>query len=244
MKKYAILASSLALAVSVSAAPINVTSPDGFPVGKTFGNYNGGENDALNFGSNALQEFDLEAFFFDRSTNSLSMQSGFNVDATHRDFYDVAFYNIELGDIFVDVGGNNSFDYAVVFNRSNGVFSSYDYSVVDLSAGYTDVGLIPEYSGLVYDRDHSAALPFAVATYSGPIVGSGTFSYSSFSDDEGAHYVMSNIDLSSAVDGRAFTLHLTQGCGNDVMTASVPEPTLISLVGIGLLGLSLIRRKK
>lgn len=244
MKKYAILASSLALAISVSAAPINITSPDGFPVGKTFGNYNGGENDALNFGSNASQGFDLEAFFFDKSTNLLSMQSGFNVNTQHIDWYNDKPYYIELGDIFIDVGRNNSFDYAVVFNRSNGIFTNYDYVIVDLSAGYTDVGLVPEYSGLESDRDHSAALPFAVKAYNGTIIDIGTFEYNNLNDGEGAHYIMSEIDLSKVVDGKTFKLHLTQGCGNDVMVGSVPEPTIISLVGISLLGLSLIRRKK
>ena len=242
MKKLLGIAGALLIVSSASATMINVTTADGLAVGQTWGAYDGGENDAVNFGSNADQRYDLEAFFFDREFNVLEMQSGFNVDEQHVDWFDSdnngqsEAYFVELGDIFIDIGNDGDFDFAVAFNRDlDGTFANdHSYQILDITGGFTDVGLLDRYDGVPFD--HLEALPFAVAT-GGVSVANGTFNYS-------GDYLMSNIDLSSAVAGESFTIHQTMSCGNDVMVGRVPEPTLLSLLGMGLIGLVFFRRKK
>jgi len=242
MKKLVVLLSGLALAASVSAAPVSLAAaPTDLGVNITT---------SSNFlpGANALQEYDLEAFYFDKATNSLSMQSGFSVDALHKDWNTKihAYDYITLGDIFIETDAtSDGYDYAVMFNRNTKNFADYTYSIVDLKAGYEDVGLLDRYDGGSGDCDHNAALPFAVKTFvSGVVVGSGTFTYETYTDADGIHYVMSDINLGNDIGGSSFAVHQTMGCGNSVVNGSVPEPAMVSLLGFGLLGLAIFRRRK
>lgn len=241
MKKLLCCLAVAALAAGVSAAPIDITVSDGLPTGCTWGEYDGGENDAVNFGSNPYQEFDLEAFYFDNGI--LSLQSGLNVDVAHSQ-------KIMLGDIFIDiVGTSQEYDYAVTFNRStNGAFTNHNYEIVSLASDFT--------SEAIFEPGHQAALPYAVktggtavtganGTFNQAVISSGTQVWSGATKGDGSVYLIDGIDLSPVIASNAnFNLHVTETCGNDVLKASVPEPAFLSLLGISLIGLAFYRRKK
>lgn len=241
MKKLLIAVSCLAIVTVASAAPVDITVNMGY--NRDYNYVSMAENGNVDFGSNNEQEFDLESFSYNKLTGELSMQSGFDIESEHLDYYDGAFHHNTLGDIFIDVGGSEGFEYAVKFNRDiDTELDDFNYSIIDLTVGYTDLGLLDEYDGVPVD--HSEAMPFAVDTYNGAVLGNGTFLYDDFADEEGAHYVMSGINIGDVVDGRSFSVRQTIRCGNDIMVGSVPEPTIISLLGFSFLGLAFYRRRK
>jgi hypothetical protein len=71
--------------------------------------------------------------------------------------------------------------------------------------------------------------------------------YTSFSDGEGTHYSLANIDLSgilAAANGQPVYLHATMQCGNDVMWGKVSDGGLtVALLGLGMAGLGLLARR-
>jgi len=249
MKKSLLAVSGLVLAATIGATPINITQNLGY---KTVGGQliSMAEDGNVDFGSNNYPEFDLKAFYYDKATSELSMVSGFNVFSSHQD-------KVTLGDIFIDIKGTSSeWDYAVVFNRGEKTFNDNSYAIINISDGFTDIGLLDRYDGQpVTDRDrndHSQALPFAVNL--NDIEFNKSFTYDTLSSGtielngavrENSVYNMSGIDLSSIIGANdVFSVHLTQSCGNDIMTGNVPEPAILSLLGIGFFGLAFHRRRK
>jgi len=237
MKKSLLAVSGLVLAATIGATPINITQNVGY---KTVGGslVSMVEDGNVDFGSNNYQEFDLEAFYYDKATSELSMISGFNVFSSHSE-------NVTLGDIFIDIKGTSSeWDYAVVFNRGAKKFIDNSYAIVNISGGFTDIGLLNRYDGqpvtdITDINDHSQALPFAVNV--SDITYDKSFTYT----PSGSSYIMSGIDLSDIISsGTSFSVHLTESCGNDLMTGNVPEPAILSLLGIGFVGLAFYRRRK
>jgi len=241
MKVKLLAISGLLMAATIGAAPINITQNLGY-------NSVGGqlvsmpEDGNVDFGSNNYREFDLKAFYYEKYTSELSMVSGFNVFSTHKDA-------VTLGDIFIDINGTSSkWDYAVVFNRDKGYkFADNSYAIIDISGGFTDIGLLAKYDVIPVEprdnNDHSQALPYAVDLSSISFNGfDKSFSYDTLSS--GDTYEMSNIDLSGVVGSNGFTVHLTQSCGNDILTGNVPEPAILSLLGLGFVSLAFYRRRK
>lgn len=240
MKKRLALMLSAAFAVSVAAGPVDITDNDGLPGDKTGPGYVAGmEDQNLNYSSTWGQEWDLEAFYFDYNSAELQMVSGFNVETAHDD-------GIMLGDIFIETAGYEGYKYAVTFNRDRSakVFSDLSYSIVDLSVAEDvryDAGQVP--------GRKSDAFPYALLSYEGGVVSTGTFNYDHYETFDGLigpdHYVMSDIDISDIfVEGQYYKFHQTMACGNDVLAASVPEPAMLSFLGLGLIGMAFFRRKR
>lgn len=243
MNKFLALLTVAGVVFSAAASPIDITIDDGLSSGKTGPDYQAGSEDqSLNFGSTWGQEWDLEAFYYDKTTSELQMVGGFDVFEQHAQ-------SIMLGDVFVKTSGSNDWSYAITFNRDadNGIFSNYEYSIVDLTAG--DFEYLPLQGS--FEESKSEAKPYAISKddwEDGSVRYQGTFSFdeyttTSFIGDE--HFLLSDINLSSVVgSGESFLVHQTMSCGNDVLKGNVPEPTIISFLGIGLIGIAFFRRKK
>ncbi len=101
---YALVLLGLVLPLGAGAETVNITIPDliadaTFTPGQASGV--GGEDQEVEAGCIAAQRWDLEGFFVDRSTDTLSMVGGFDF-INGRDGY-------KSGDIFLDIDGKLSY---------------------------------------------------------------------------------------------------------------------------------------
>lgn len=193
------------------------------------------------------QLFDAEYLFYKldtvNNTLSIGLQTGFNVDSglvTHSG------KNYYAGDLALSFDGDAStYEYAVDFGRY-----TEDYYGNVVGAGTDPEGLysVTSWNTGVY-TGFTVSNPFAMN--GGSIVanalsnngtGSGT------ADGVTSYYRQVTFDLSGLGLGDTFQVdaHWTMSCGNDNINGSfnVQEPSTLFLLGLGLLGLGLIRLRK
>ena len=189
------------------------------------------------------QSWDLEGFFWDGKL--LTMVGGF-------DFKDGNTY--ASGDIFLDIDGDVSFG----SGATNDNFSGYDYvldlnissgtfNVIELVEGVVLIDVLdynsPESSYWRYDDENSDSNFTALCS------GSLTY-YDNLTDTGflGDYHNAVSVDLGlDFLKDKNFTAHFTMECGNDNLmgsTAPVPEPATMLLFGTGLIGMSVVGRKK
>jgi len=218
------------------------------------------EDNEVEWQSVANQSWDLEGFFLDGTMLSLvggwdfvNGQSGasgsYDSDGDER---------YTSGDVFIDVDGVDSsttYGYDYVFDVE---WTSGSYSLYRLSSG----------SNYFQTTYVGSSNPWKYDTGGTQVGSTGSFTMTTITEAEASalgltgdgygqsysnvHNVVS-FDLLpiltklnvSKID---FTSHFTMECGNDNLmgqgTAPVPEPQTLLLMGIGLLGLAFVGRKK
>lgn len=245
------LALSSVASQAAFALPQNVTIYDGEGTGS--GWYGAQEDNEVEIGNVATQQWDLEAFMLDG--NKLSEVGGFNF----RDGYG----GFKSGDIFIDINNdisaydnspygnkvevNTTFGYDYVIDLQFGTGTLHNYYIYALNTnGESSTSRTVAYNSNElsnpYQYDHTLA-----GNANDPLVASGQFTFSSYSDAQGVHYTIGDFDLSYFTTLNLqgdMILHNTMGCGNDNLMGkvAVPEPGLPLLLGAGLLALGMARR--
>jgi hypothetical protein len=264
----ALLVSSLLVGVpsEVQAGSINITINDGLSpaVGPATGKglNRGGEDQEVEPGNTWNQAWELEGFFYNPATRTLSMVGGFNFKTGFSDGGDTYL----SGHIFIDVDGvprygSNATD--------NGIYAG-GYQKIKNTYGY-DYALIMNFGKKTYDvykitadsflkgvdlSRNDQANPFQLAKkngqYTGELVGTGTLLFTkNLSDAQtgfsgGSHYQVDLEGLSQSINLSDAYFHFTMGCGNDSLMGHyqvVPIPGSWLLLGSGLVGLWGFRRR-
>ncbi|MBN2009089.1 PEP-CTERM sorting domain-containing protein [candidate division KSB1 bacterium] len=193
------------------------------------------------------QSWDLEGFFLNGS--ELTMVGGYNFFQGNDNFLS--------GDIFIDVDGilnpaNNSgnssvntafgYDYVIDLDFTP---NNYRYRVIELTGSV--------YTQPVYYSQNVLGNPWAYVSGGTEVSGWQSLNYATGLTNAqteflgGNHYAL-DVDLGflSGINHK-IGLHYTMQCGNDNLMGEytpVPEPGTFALLGVGLLGLIAIRRKK
>lgn len=261
MKKLAV---SLCV-VMLALATLHVVNVQALDFGKKITAYDGlGQADedgevALNCVNS--QEWDLEGMFL--KGTELSLVGGFDFANGEKAPYG----QVYSGDIFIDVTGDivygqnitglsgdgnqdvneNKFGYDYVLSLNfNGSALTYDVYKIDQTANLT--------MGWYRQNDTSGAWKYNKS--GGTLFQSGLIGgyQSGLSNADtgfggGLHNALS-LDLSFLGSNQNFTAQFTIGCGNDAMigkgttpVVATPEPGTLALVGLGLLGAVMLKRK-
>lgn len=234
MNKLLVLTAAVAMLTvgNVSASFINVTTHDGH--GETISEDQ--EMDAGQFN----QAHEVEAFLWDGASTDLSLVGGYDfLNGYESDRFDANGSRLQVvsGDIFIDLGRNGNYDYALDLDLDAGSYTVYDV---------TDDNIVN-----VADLwNHSFANPFEVD--GGAAIGTGALVYNTGLSDAdigfglqgGFHNQIILDDLDAFGITSDFATHYTMSCGNDLVTAEVPEPSILALMGLGLFGVAFIRRKR
>lgn len=210
------------------------------------------------------QQWDLEAFFLNNTL--LTLVSGYDLENGETG----SGLLFEYGDLFIDVDGNAEYGPA---NTGTGGDDSYP-SIVNDTFGYDYVltyGGGEDASGnplfdayalntgdstlRVWYTQNDESNPWRYDS-GGDLVYSGSFNYFEGLSDAaaggllgGTHYA-AQVDLRFLYDlgVRDFTSHFTYECGNDNLmgqsTLIIPEPATMTLMGLGLAGITVFRLRR
>ncbi|MFH1153376.1 MAG: PEP-CTERM sorting domain-containing protein [Pseudomonadota bacterium] len=256
MKKYSVFLCSLIAGVLIFSSTClalnygtNITIWDGMGT-------NGEKEDGTTEpGCTWGQDWDLEGFFLDDWV--LTMVGGYDFVAGNS--------NIYSGDLFIDINGDAKYGTGNVGGGSGNVTTAYNFGydyVFDLD--FTNL------SYAVYKLSESATVILNQNVYYSGNIGSnpwryesggtyvtgGTFGYLTGQADNadsnnilaGGYHNVATFDLSFLNPGTEFTTHFTMGCGNDNLMGAgqtpVPEPSTMILMGLGILGLAGLKKKR
>jgi hypothetical protein len=232
----------------------NITKYDGVGANGT-GSFK--EDNETEPGMVQSQGWDLEGFAL--KGKQLTIAGGYN-------FY-TGKENMKAGDIFIDTNGNAvyspntipGFNYNPGYKEVSNSLFNYDYVLdIDWTAGMFNIVKLND-SSMLKDTEYGAQYntpsnPW-IYLYGGEVIKTLSFdTYGKASqgdtgflgwDGDNKHYV-ATFDISAINLSNGALFHNTMQCGNDNLigeSAPVPEPSTILLLGAGLLGAGLIRRR-
>ena len=142
--------------------------------------------------------------------------------------------NLRPGDLAINIGNNDTWDFGIRF---------WDDTIKVLDAdplGWDSVAYLQHNVSdpwRVSDPDAVIAVDFFIAFNDEPV----------FDDYDQPTYSLEGwIDLDALgwEEGMSVASHFTMACGNDFGETSIPEPATMLLLGIGLIGVAGIGRKK
>ncbi len=153
---------------------------------------------------------------------------------------------LKSGDVFIDVGADNNWDYIISSGETmgkgglaQGVYSVNSGSTFSAYKGSNNGYYI--LSNAFYSSGHRNDHPVAVdASATANILSSvdDDISFVSFDNDTSTPVKFSNLD-GIDLDNKPFIIAFAPVCANDVIYERVPEPGVALLLGIGLLALGL-----
>ena len=145
------------------------------------------------------------------------------------------------GDFFLDFGNDGVWDVAIDYIVSGNTVSFNVYDQFDIVSPVIDWGTGSPWSVDLSSNNLSLAVTSAGAYWTNSL---------NFAAGNGLNSLEGVIDLNvsglSQFMGQSATIFWTMECNNDELqhTAPVPEPQTLLLMGIGLLGLAFVGRKK
>jgi len=186
------------------------------------------------------EKFDLEGLFFAQKDGQIhiGLTNSFGLMAHSSSWRE----NLPLGDIFFGFDGD-SYQFAIDVSEGTIVQVNSYYTISDnpfgLDGTYANHGIDNEIGGTFIEN--------------GTVLGNlSDFSHNVFNmggDENGTHVMEFAFDagLVNGFGNSDFvSFHNTLACGNDVMNetfSTIPEPTTLILFGIGMLGMTALRRK-
>ena len=252
MKKMVVVA-ALALGLVLMSIPAfalelgtNITIYDGS--GSGTGWYGAQEDGEVEPNCVATQAWDLEGFFLKGTT--LTMVAGFDFAGNTSQ---------PSGDIFLDIDGDYKAGDKPDTNKIEQVSNSYGYDYaldLDFANKQYTIYLLDENSQLnsVFYAQNQGSTPWEYVSDATDIVGTYTLGYDTGLSNAAVGGLLGGVHNAVAIDlgltginfSKGFLAHFTMRCGNDnlIGVSPVPEPQTLLLMGIGLLGLAFVGRKK